>query len=107
MPPDSSASGVRRRRLKYRKAAMAPMAMQMSVMPTPKAALAPMLKLSPEALGCGESTAAAVRATGGEVVEKGRSALIDRGAPAIESSFTVRRFGDRRKVSLVCRQSLD
>jgi len=93
---------------------MAPMATQMSAIPTLRAALAPMLKLSswPVLRFPGVSRAAAARAAKGNVVDKGHNGwwkgMIDRYvAPLIEappSSFTVGCPGDRRKVSLVCRQ---
>ena len=89
---------------------MAPMAMQMRATPTPKAALAPALKLSPRASVSCESTVevvalAAARAARRMAVERGWFGA--RASSAARGSSRARRFRDTRKVSLLSRQSPD
>ncbi len=93
---------------------MAPMAMQMRATPTPKAALAPALKLSPRASVSCESTVelevvafASARAVKRRVVEGGWFGASVAASPAVRGSSRVRRLRDTRKVSLLSRQSPD
>jgi hypothetical protein len=70
--------------------------MQMRAIPTPRAALAPTLKLSPRAPRSCESTVALARAAKRDVVEKGCNGW---------RLSAVRWSGDRKKVSPAWRQS--